>query len=101
MKCTGCGIGGATCEFFPEVPVIRGLFVGWDGTIWVRRRGEEPESDGPVDLLTTDGGYLGTLPADDAEIPDAFGPDGLAAFVERDEFEVQTVVVRRLPPEIR
>ena len=83
-------------EFFPEVPVIRGLFVGWDGTIWVRRRGEEPESDGPVDLLTADGGYLGTLPADDAQIPDAFGPGGLAAFIETDELGVKTVVVGRL-----
>jgi hypothetical protein len=32
------------------------------------------------------------------EIPAAFGPDGLAAYVETDEFEVPVVVVRRLPP---
>ncbi|MDE2795312.1 MAG: 6-bladed beta-propeller [Gemmatimonadota bacterium] len=84
-------------EFFYEVPVIRGLFVGWDGTIWVRRRGEEPASNnGPVDLLMPDGRYLGTLPADGAEIPDAFGPDGLAAFIETDELGVKTVVVGRL-----
>ena len=30
-------------------------------------------------------------------MPDAFGPDGLAAFIETDEFDVETVVVRRLP----
>ncbi|MDE2653068.1 MAG: 6-bladed beta-propeller [Gemmatimonadota bacterium] len=84
-------------EFFYEVPVIRGLFLAWDGTIWVRRRGEEPASDdGPVDLLTPDGAYLGSFPGDDADIPDAFGPGGLAAFIETDEFGVKTVVVGRL-----
>jgi hypothetical protein len=30
------------------------------------------------------------------EIPSAFGPDGLAAYVELDELDVPTVVVRRL-----
>ena len=83
-------------EFFSEVPVIRGLFVAWDGTIWVQRRGEEPESDGPIDLLTPDGTYLGSLPAAGTEIPDAFGPGGLAAFIETDELGVKTVVVGRL-----
>lgn len=84
-------------EFFEEVPVIRGLFVAWDGTIWVRRRGDEPASnDGPVDLLTPDGTYLGSFPGDDADIPDAFGPGGLAAFIETDKFGVKTVVVGRL-----
>ena len=84
-------------EFFEEVPVIRGLFVSWDGTIWVRRRGEEPASNnGPVDLLAPDGTYLGSFPGDDANIPDAFGPGGLAAFIETDELGVKTVVVGRL-----
>lgn len=83
-------------EFFSEVPVIRGLFVAWDGPIWVRRRGEEPESDGPVDLLMPDGTYLGSLPAEGTAIPDAFGPDGLAAYIETDELGVKTVVVGRL-----
>lgn len=34
-------------------------------------------------------------------MPDAFGPDGLAAFIELDEFDVPSVVVRRLPVEVR
>lgn len=62
----------------------------------MRRRGEEPESDGPVDLLTPDGRYLGSFPTDGVEIPDGFGPDGLAAFIETDELGVKTVVVGRL-----
>ena len=84
-------------EFFEEVPVIRGLFVSWDGTIWVRRRGEEPASNnGPVDLLAPDGRYLGSYRTGAIEIPDAFGPGGLAAFIETDELGVKTVVVGRL-----
>ena len=30
-------------------------------------------------------------------MPDAFGPNGMAAFIEHDELEVARVVVRRLP----
>lgn len=83
-------------EFFPEIPVVRGLSVTWDGHIWVLRRGDDPLSDGPIDVLTADGRYLGSFRASATEMPDAFGPDGLVAFIEKDELEVQTVVVRRL-----
>ena len=84
-------------EFFPEIPVIRGLTTTWDGEIWVLRRGEEPFDDGPIDILTVDGRYLGSYRAGAIEMPDAFGPDGLVAFIERDELGVQTVVVGRVP----
>ena len=87
--------------FFPEIPVLRGLSTTWEGRIWVQRRGEEPESDGPIDVLTVDGEYLGTLRTDATAMPDAFGPDGMAAFIELDEFDVAGVVVRRLPEAIR
>ena len=84
-------------EFFPEVPVIRGLATTWDGRIWVLRRGEDPLGDGPIDVLTADGRYLGSLRVDATAIPDAFGPDGLVAFIETNELDVQAVVVKRLP----
>ena len=84
-------------EFYHEVPVVRTLRTSWEGTIWVQRRGDGPASDGPIDLLTPDGGYIGTYAAGTTEMPDAFGPDGLAAFIERDQFDVASVVVRRLP----
>ena len=87
--------------FFPAIPVLRGLSTTWEGRIWVQRRGEEPESDGPIDILTTEGEYLGTLRTDATEMPDAFGPDGMAAFIELDDFDVASVVVRRLPEAIR
>ena len=88
-------------EFYHEIPVVRGLRTSWEGTIWVQRRSAELIRDGPIDLLTPDGRYLGSYPADATAMPSAFGPDGLVAFVERDEFDVQTVVVRRLPPGVR
>jgi hypothetical protein len=87
--------------FYPELPVIFALAAGWDGTIWVQRRADEPHSGGAIDLLKADGQYLGTFRAGSADVPDAFGPDGLVAFTETDEFDVPTVVVRRLPPPIR
>lgn len=83
-------------EFHPVVPVIRGLATTWDGDIWVLRRGEEPLGDGPIDVVAADGRYLGSHPAGATAIPDAFGPGGLVAFIERNELNVETVVVRRL-----
>lgn len=88
-------------EFFPEIPIVRALFTTWEGRIWVRRRAEEPNSDGPIDVVTGDGRYVGTFPEDAVEMPDAFGPNGMAAFIERDELDVARVVVRRLPAAVR
>ena len=88
-------------EFYHEVPVVRDLQSTWEGTIWVLRRGEEPASDGPIDVLTQEGRYIGTFAAGTTAMPDAFGPDGLAAFIERDEFDVASVVVRRLRADVR
>ncbi|MCY3698572.1 MAG: hypothetical protein OXH46_02885 [Gemmatimonadetes bacterium] len=88
-------------RYYPEIPVLRGLATTWEGRIWVQRRGEEPESDGPIDILTPEGEYLGTYVGGATEMPDAFGPGGLAAFIEHDELDVARVVVRRLPAEVR
>ena len=92
----------ANLEFFDVVSIVRDLGTGWDGRIWVRRHGEEPSDDfGPIDVLTMDGRYLGTYPAGAVAMPDAFGPDGLVAFIERNQLNVQTVVVRRLAGVVR
>ncbi len=88
-------------RYYHEVPVLRGLATTWEGHIWVQRRGEEPESDGPIDVLTAEGTYVGTYATGATRVPDAFGPDGLAAFIEHDELDVARVVVRRLPAEVR
>ena len=87
--------------YYPEIPVLRGLSTTWEGNIWVRRRGEGFESDGPIDVVTADGRYAGTFAKDATAMPDAFGPNGMAAFIELDDFDVARVVVRRLPPAVR
>ncbi len=68
---------------------------------WVQRRGDEPLSDGPIDILSPEGEYVGTYRTGATEMPDAFGPDGRAAFIELDDFDVASVVVRRLPTDVR
>lgn len=92
-------------EFFGEVSIIRNLKTGRDGEVWVQRHGEDPaDRYGPVDVLDMAGRYLGTFPAGTIRLQTpvrpvglaAFGPDGLAAFVEEDELDVRTVVVGRL-----
>lgn len=83
-------------QYGHEVPVIRDLGTTWDGRIWVMRRGEEPTGEGPIDVISSDGRYLGSYPAGSMKMPAAFGPGGLVAFIEEDELGVETVVVRRL-----
>ena len=87
--------------FYPELAILHALATTWDGHIWVQRRGPYPETDGPIDVLTADGDYIGTFPAGTPGMPAAFGPEGLVAFIELDELDVATVVVRRLPATLR
>ena len=67
-------------QFYTELPVLLHLRTGWGGKIWVVRRGQKPTEAGAMDVLT---------------------PEGLVAFVERDELDVPTVVVKRLPAILR
>ncbi|MCY4574972.1 MAG: 6-bladed beta-propeller [Gemmatimonadetes bacterium] len=101
------GASGGSVRFvietpsYHEIPVLHGLSTTWEGRIWVQRRGEHPESGGPIDVVTANGEYVGTYSTEATAMPDAFGPDGLAAFIELDEFDVASVVVRRVPTEVR
>ncbi len=83
-------------SFADEVPVIADMAVDWEDRIWVARTGEDGVGRGPTDIVTTGGGYVGTLPADGVRIPSAFGPNGLMAYITTDEFGVQVVRVIRL-----
>ncbi len=92
-------------RFFPEVPLIAAVRTAWDGALWVQRS-TEPGSDEPglIDVVAPDGRYAGTLETGTAalpDMPDAFGPDGLVAFIGADEFDVPVITVWRLPPVIR
>ncbi len=81
---------------FPEeVPVISRLAVDRSDRIWVQRSALMGEP-GPTDILTVDGQYFGTIAPDGLRIPAAFGPDGLLAYIDRDELDIQRVRVVRL-----
>jgi hypothetical protein len=85
-----------TMEFGEEVPAITGIAVDWSGRIWVQRSGDRLGERGPIDILSGDGEYLGTVPPEEMELPDAFGPQGLVAWIGRGEFDVPVVTVNRL-----
>lgn len=92
----------AKLEFFEEVSILREMKTGWNGGIWVQRGGDEPlDDDGPIDVVTMDGQYLGSFRAGTIQLPSAFGPDGMVAFIETDELGVNMVVVKRLPATLR
>lgn len=82
--------------FADEIPVITGMAVDGEGQFWITRSPAEVGGDPLTDILTAEGDYLGTLPVDGPAIPNAFGPDGLMAYVEADEMGVQRVRVTRL-----
>ena len=88
-------------EFFDEVPVVVDLTTSWEGTIWVLHRGDGDTEGNRIDLITSDGRYLGTFPPGSTAMPSAFGPNGLVAFVETDDLDVPYVAVRRLPEGLR
>jgi hypothetical protein len=78
------------------VPSIRRLALGPDGTLWVQRfavRGDLAT----IDVFAADGDYLGTLPAG-SPFPEVFFPDGSLAAVEKDDLDVDHVVVYRIQP---
>ena len=86
----------AGLRFFPEHQVVRGLRADLDGRIWVERLGRTPWEEGPIDVLTPSGEYLGTIEAGALRLPDALGPGGLAAWLETDAFDVPVVTVGRV-----
>ncbi len=88
-------------EFFHEVPVVLDLKTSWEGTIWIRQRGDDETEGSRIDLVSSEGRYLGTFAPDSTAMPSAFGPNGLAAFVETDDLDISYVVVKRLPDGMR
>jgi hypothetical protein len=87
--------------FYPEIPVVAALAASPRGTLWLERATVDPDEPGAIDLFRVDGDYLGTVPSSGVRIPAAFGPDGLVAYIVRDEFDVPTIEVKRLPAEVR
>ena len=83
-------------RFASHVPVIDRLRADWDGRIWVARSDSMGGGDGPIDLITVDGGYLGSWHPGDLGLPLAFGPEGLMAYRRTDELGRQSILVVRL-----
>jgi hypothetical protein len=81
--------------FADTIPALRGLRVAPSGKLWVERTGPVVGEPGPIDLVTPEGQYLGTITG--SALPDAISRSGLAAYIERDDDGVERVVVRRLP----
>ena len=108
-------------SFMSEVPLVRDLRTTWKGAIWVERWGSDPleqidlaaggsedrneegeeDAEGWIDVLARGGEYVGTFSLAETPMPGAFGPGGLVAFVETDEFDVPVIIVRRLPLHVR
>lgn len=85
----------ADMRFADTIPALRGLRVAPSGKLWVERTGPVVGEPGPIDLVTPEGQYLGTITG--SALPDAISRSGLAAYIERDDDDVERVVVRRLP----
>ena len=79
-----------------EVRVIANMAVDWEDRIWVERTGADGVEPGPIDIVTPEGDYVGTLGAGGVRIPGAFGPNGPMAYLETDDVGIPTVRVIRL-----
>jgi hypothetical protein len=85
-------------RFYPHYSIVQGLSTTWSGKIWVWWIGQDGTN--AIDVLDMEGTYVGSYPMEGMGTPQAFGPDGLAAYFLRDELGVQTIVVKRLPLEV-
>jgi len=125
MEAMTAGMRGMVenASFMSEVPLVRDLRTTWEGAIWVERWGSDPlaqinlaaggsddrnpegegeeAAEGWIDVLAPGGEYVGTFSLEEMSMPGAFGPGGLVAFVETDEFDVPTIIVKRLPAAVR
>ncbi len=88
--------------FHPVIPPILRIAADGRSHIWVQRRDPaNPTRPGPVDVLTADGHYLGTLAGVPPGLPAAWGPDGRFVFLENTDMDVPVARVYRLPPTLR
>lgn len=85
----------AELEFADVMPQIHGVRTDLEGRFWIRRDAGPGVREAKIDLLAANGGYIGTL--NGVNMPSAFGPNGLVAYVEPDEMGIQRVIVRRTP----
>ena len=114
--CPACAHAVTNAGFMPEVPIVRDLRTTWEGAIWVQRWGAIPSrrskrcphsrAEARRKRRPPPAGSISSRRRASTwarsrwrrrPMPDAFGPGGLVAFVETDEFDVPTVALKRLP----
>jgi hypothetical protein len=112
VRSDGAGGGGASVAFsggggtvalpanferpFADVmSVITNVRTDPAGRVWIQRRHDDGRDAGPIDLVSAEGRYVGTLPAQ--PLPAAVSTSGLAAWVVRDDMGIERVSVRQLP----
>ena len=83
-------------QFADTVRAIQGMTVSPRGKLWVERTPASIGDPGPVDILMSSGQYMGTVTG--LRLPEAISVTGRAVWLERDDDDVERVVVRQLPP---
>jgi 6-bladed beta-propeller len=81
-------------QFASVMPVINDMRADAHGNLWVERAGPSLDRSGPIDLISPDGRYVGTLTG--LALPDAFSRRGRMAQVRKNALGVEEVVVHRL-----
>ncbi len=78
--------------FAPSLPVVQSLAVTPDGGVWVRRRASG-SNESEVDIFDAEARYQGTLGSFPIPFPVAFLPDGRVVTIERDDVDIERIVV--------
>jgi hypothetical protein len=82
--------------FLDVIPVVQRLSTDPQGRIWVQRTAADQGITGPVDILTSDGRYIGTIL--NSRVPTAVSRGGRAAYIETDpDLGIERVFVKALP----
>jgi len=79
--------------FAAYAPLVSRLLVAPDGAVWVERR--VPDGDPVIDVIGSDGEYLGTL-SPDARFPIGFTAAGHVLLLDTDELDVMRLGVYRV-----
>jgi hypothetical protein len=89
-------VGPARPSIAETIPVIRDVVGDGKGMLFVARETDPVGGNEPlIDVVTGDGRYVGTIRGQ--PMPLALGPNRLAVYLERDDLDVERLVVRRLP----
>lgn len=83
-------------EFADTVRALQGMVVAPSGKLYIERTARNIGDPGPIDVVTPQGQYLGTITG--TKLPNAISASGRAVIVERDDMGVERVVVVQLPP---